>query len=266
MKLEELTLAELAKTDLNGAKVNKLLIEGESTSASFEINGMEIEFVIDSDTTATTTALVLNGVTYNEESALIKCKGWTDYVAAAVIKTIGEQQVELEKINTPVKPVLPVVPTFTNFTTQTEPNIANFSTDPVSVTPLTTTSTPVITPTPSFEQSVPTPVAVTPVNNVVTPTISDETTTTTTNLATTFTKNNEQDVEQQIAIAFEQGRKAGYEDCEMMNTSALKKAKQKATIIIVTLIVLFLLTFGLLYLLFAYELGFNVPEFLQFFN
>jgi len=252
MKLAELALAKLAKQELNGVKVTKLLIEGDSTSAGFEINGMEIEFVIDNSGAAYATALVLGGNTYTDATTLGKCVDWVDYVAKMVKKAIEDQHAKSVTIPEPKIDVAPVV---------------QVATDVIKEEPLTLaeTSTPDKAEVKSLNDDIPMLrekiVEEIPVVNPKVDGIEALPPSTNAELDEGVVLQN-----RRIAEAFERGRKEGYTESRKMNLAEIKKVRRRATISIIIILIVILLVLGFLWIYFGDELGFHVPEFLQFFD
>lgn len=242
MKLAELTLAKLEEIDLNGVLVKKLLVETDEIIASFEINGIEIEFVIDNDGQAHTTALILNNQTYTDAETLTKCTSWVDYVATVVKKVMSEQQASIEEsakakeLEKSTQFILPVVP---EFKIETMPEVPAMVIDNENE---------------EYESEK----------------VEDETKSIPKQPPPLKTNANaaEGDLSQnhRIAEAFERGRREGYTESHKINLTEVKKVRRRATIFIIILFLLFVAVFGAVYILFGEYAGFYVPELLQFFN
>jgi len=288
MKLAKLTLAELEKMDLNGVLVTKLLVEADETSASFEINGMEIEFVIDNEGKAHGTALILNDKTYTDAETLAKCIGWVDYVATVVKKIMSEQQTKIEeaenakKIEKIVPPSLPVIP---EFKIETLPIVPDFKIEAeiVKEEPVFTVvdedeeyeyeeyvdyeedieeeleipSKQILPEIPLLREKI---IEKTPVNEKIGRIQESSATTNDDSYEGVVMQN------RRIAEAFERGRREGYTESRKMNLVEVKKVRRRATIFIFILILLFAAAFGILYIRFGQYVQLNVPEVLQIFN
>lgn len=284
MKLAELTLAALAKMDLNGVEVTKILIEGDSTSSSFEINGMEIEFVIDNDGQAYGTALLLNDQTYTDAETLAKCTGWVDYVATVVKKAMSEQQTEIEEAEQVVETVtaenkdsaLPAVPEFKRDERPVVPEFKIAAEPEVPVLVVEKDSSAEEEVEKEVEEAEATPQAPIPEIPMLKERIVEETVD-----KNPKTKNRIEEPpapakpspdegivmqNRRIAEAFERGRREGYTESRKMNLAEVKKVRRRATIFILILILLFAAAFGVIYILFGEDAGFYVPEVLQIFN
>lgn len=96
MNLETLTLSEIEKMDLNGVKIVNLKCNPDSTDVSFEINDMQIDFIIPQSGDAEPTGLKHAGQTYSDPDTLAKCAEWVKYVATVVEQAMKRSRAELE--------------------------------------------------------------------------------------------------------------------------------------------------------------------------
>ena len=298
MKLAELTLAKLGEIDLNGVLVKKILVEADETSASFEINGMDIEFVIDNDGKAHATALILNDQTYTDAETLKKCTSWVDYVATVVKKVMSNQQTIIEESTQPISPVVPefrveVTPEVPTIVAVPEVEIEAMPEVPIMVDAReieaeTMPEVPLMVINDEAEESKyenaivkeeiestpkqPLP-EVPPLREKIVEETSDTSKIKKSKIEEPPPVKVNANIEEgavlqnrRIAEAFERGRREGYTESRKMNLIEVKKVRRRATIVIIILLLLLATVLGAFYILFGEYAGFYVPEFLQFFN